>query len=138
MGCVAIQHGAVSIRDLAGVVQHNNLGGEVLDSRSRLVLGVRGDIATLHILDGDVLDVESDVVPGGGLREGLVVHLNRLDLSGQHVGCEGDDHAGLDDTSLDTAHWNCSNTSNFVNILGQHRYRTIQQINRLDLPGVAA
>ena len=111
MGCVAIQHGAVSIRDLAGVVQHNNLGGEVLDSRSRLVLGVRGDIATLHILDGDVLDVESDVVPGGGLREGLVVHLNRLDLSGQH--------AGLYDTSLDTAHWNCSNTSNFVNILGQ-------------------
>ena len=49
--------------------------------------------------------------------ERLVVHLHRLNLSGQLVGGEGDDHAGLDDTSLDTAHWDCSNTSNFVNIL---------------------
>ena len=46
-----------------------------------------------------------------------MVHLHGLNLSGQLVGGEGDDHAGLDDTSLDTAHWDCSNTSNFVNIL---------------------
>merc|ERR1719244_427411 len=55
--------------------------------------------------------------PGGGLGKRLVVHLNGLNLSGQHVGGESDDHAGLDDTSHDTAHWHCSNTSNFVDIL---------------------
>merc|ERR1719367_1499450 len=40
-----------------------------------------------------------------------------LDLSGQHVGGEGDDHAGLDDASLNSANGHCSNTSNFVHIL---------------------
>merc|ERR1719516_101790 len=51
------------------------------------------------------------------LWERLVVHLHRLDLSGKHVGGEGDNHTGLDDTSLNSSYWNCSNTSNFVNIL---------------------
>merc|ERR1719367_2639228 len=40
-----------------------------------------------------------------------------LDLGGQHVGGEGDDHPGLDDTSLNSANGHCSNTSNFVHIL---------------------
>merc|ERR1719431_2147851 len=48
-----------------------------------------------------------DVYKIGGIG---TVHLNGLNLSGQHVGGESDDHAGLDDTSLDTAHWHCSNT----------------------------
>jgi len=34
-----------------------------------------------------------------------VVHLHGLHLSGQLVGGESNDHAGLDDSSLDTAHW---------------------------------
>merc|ERR1719270_2562405 len=34
-----------------------------------------------------------------------------------HVGGEGDDHAGLDDAGLNSAHGNCSNTSDFINIL---------------------
>ena len=38
-------------------------------------------------------------------------------LSGEHAGGEGNDHAGLDDTSLHTAHGNSSNASNFVHIL---------------------
>ena len=50
-------------------------------------------------------------------REKVVVHLHGLNLSGQLVGGEGDNHAGFDDTNLDTAHWDCSNTSNFVDIL---------------------
>ena len=58
-----------------------------------------------------------NVDSAGSLGERLVVHLHGLDLSGQLVGGESDDHAVLDDSGLDTAHWNCSNTSNFVNIL---------------------
>merc|ERR1740129_279571 len=65
----------------------------------------------------DVLDVESNIVSWGSLGQRLVVHLDGLDLSGEHVRGEGDDHTGLDDTGLHSAHWDCSNTSNFVNIL---------------------
>ena len=114
---MTVEHGAVAVGDLAGVVEDDNLGGEVLDTRRGLVLGVGGDISSLDVLDGDVLDVEANVVSGDSLGEGLVVHLHGLDLSGQHVGGEGDDHARLDDTGLHPAHGNCSDTSNFVHIL---------------------
>merc|ERR1719232_2217816 len=94
------------------MIENNNLGGEVRDSGCRLVLGVGGDVSSL-----DVLDVEANVVSGNSLGERLVVHLHGLDLSSQHVGGEGDDHAGLDDASLNSANGHCSNTSNFVHIL---------------------
>ena len=102
MSGVAIQNGGVAVANLSRVVQDNNLSGEVLASEGRLVLGVGGDIATLDVLDGDVLDVEANVVSGDSLGEGFVMHLNGLDLSGQHVRSKGDDHAGLDDTGFDT------------------------------------
>jgi hypothetical protein len=114
---VAIQDGRVAVADLAGVVQHDDLSGEVLGGESGLVLGVGSDVATLDVLDGDVLDVEANVVSGHGLGQRLVVHLNGLDLSGQTVRGEGDDHTGLDDTGLDTTDGHCSNTANFVDIL---------------------
>merc|ERR1719228_661104 len=117
MRCVAIQHWAVSIGHLSRVVQHDDLCSEVRDSGCWLVLGVRGDISSLDILDRHVLDVEPNIVSGCGFWEGLVVHFHGLHLSGQLVGGESDDHAGLDDSSLDTTHWDCSNASNFVNIL---------------------
>merc|ERR550519_2288662 len=117
MCSVAIQDWAVPIRDLSRVVQDNDLSSEVLHTRGWLVLRIRGNISSLNVLHRHVLDVEPYVVSGGSLGKGLMVHLNRLNLSGEHVGGEGDDHTGLDDTSLHTTHWHCSNTSNFVNIL---------------------
>ena len=117
MRCVAIKDRAVSVGNLARVVEDNNLSSEVLNTRSWLVLGIRGDVSSLDVLDRHVLDVEPNVVSWGSLGEGLVVHLHGLDLSSQLVGSESNDHAGLDDSSLDTTHWDCSNTSNFVNIL---------------------
>ena len=47
-----------------------------------------------------VLDVKSNVVSGGGLRERFVMHLHGLDLYAQLVGGESDDHAGLDNSGL--------------------------------------
>merc|ERR550534_2578142 len=114
---VAIKDGAVAVGDLSGVVKDDDLGGEVSHTGGGLVLGVGGNVSSLDVLDGDILDVEANVVSGDSLGEGLVVHLHRLDLSGQHVRGEGDDHAGLDDTSLNTTHGDCSNTSDFVDIL---------------------
>merc|ERR1719415_472132 len=71
----------------------------------------------LDVLDGHVLDVEANVVAGNSLWQGLVVHLDRLDLSGEADGGEGDDHAGLDHSSLDTTDGHCANATNLVNIL---------------------
>ena len=99
------------------MVQHDDLGGEVGNTGGRLVLRVGGDVASLDVLDRHVLDVEANVVAGDGLRQGLVVHLDGLDLSGEVDRGEGDNHAGLDHTSLHTTHGHCSNASNFVDIL---------------------
>merc|ERR1712110_522262 len=114
---VAIKDRAVAVGHLSGVVEDDDLGGEVSHTSGGLVLGVGGDVSSLDVLDGDVLDVEANVISGDSLGEGLVVHLHRLDLSGQHVRGEGDDHAGLDDTGLHTTHGDCSNTPDFVDIL---------------------
>ena len=123
VGGVTVQHGAVAVADLAGVVEDDHLGGEVRHPSGGLVLAVGGHVASLDVLHGDVLDVETNVVSGNSLGERLVVHLHRLDLSGQLVGGEGDDHAGLDDAGLNTAHGDCANTSDFVDILARYIVR---------------
>ena len=75
---------------------------EVLALLGRVVLGVRGDVATTDFLDGDVLDVEADIVAGQGLGKRLVVHLHRFDLGGDVCRGECHDHTRLDDTSFNT------------------------------------
>ena len=102
---------------LSWVVEHDDLGSEVCNTSGRLVLGVGRDEATLDVLHRHVLDVEADVVAGTGLSQGLVVHLNGLDLSGEVDGGEGDDHAGLDHSGLNTTDGHCANATNFVDIL---------------------
>ena len=99
------------------MVEHDDLGSEVSNTSSGLVLGIRGDIASLDVLHRHVLDVEADVVPGAGLGQRLVGHLDRLDLGGEGDGGEGDDHAGLDHASLNATNWDCANSSNLVHIL---------------------
>ena len=126
MSSVTVKDWAVSVADLARVVQHNDLSSEVRHTRGGLILGVGGNISSLDVLDRDVLDVEANIVSGDSLGEGLVVHLHGLDLSGQHVGGEGDDHAWLDDASLNSAHGHCSNTSNFVDILNKSKIYNIR------------
>lgn len=103
--------------DLSGVVHDDNLGGEGLALSGGDVLGVTSDHTTADILDGQVLDVETNVVSGESLRELDVVHLDGLDLSGQTSGGESDDHAGLEDTGLNTADGDSSDTSDLVHIL---------------------
>lgn len=87
-----------------------HLGSEVFCSHRRVVLAVASHVSTTDLLDGHVLDVEADVITGEGLGKRLVVHLYRLDLSGQVGGSESDDHAGLQDTGLNAANWDSSNT----------------------------
>ena len=69
------------------------------------------------MLNGDILDVETDIVTWDGLFELLVMHLNRLDLSGEVGWGEGDGHAWLEDTGLDSADWDRTDTRDLVDIL---------------------
>jgi hypothetical protein len=114
---VAIQHRGVAVRDLTRVVEDDDLSEEVLGGKGGLVLGVGGDVTTTDVLDGDVLDVEADVVTGDGLGESFVVHLDGLDFGGQVDGGKGDDHAGLEDTSFDSTDRHRSDTADFVDVL---------------------
>jgi len=117
VGSVAIEDWGVAVSDLTRVVHDDDLSGEGLGLLGGVVLGVGGDVASSDVLDGDVLDVESDVVTGAGFGERLVVHLDRLDFSGDVDGGEGGDHTGLDDTGFDSADWHSSNTTDLVDVL---------------------
>jgi hypothetical protein len=117
VGGVAVEDWGVTSTNLTRVVQDDDLGVEGLSTLGGVLLGVTGNVATTDLLDGDVLDVEADVVTGNTLSKLLVVHLDGLDLSGDTSGGEGDDHTGLDDTSLDTTDGNRANTANLVDIL---------------------
>ena len=117
VGGVAVENWSVSSTDLTRVVEDDDLGVERSGTHGRVVLAVTGNVTTTDLLDGNVLDVESDVVTGDTLGELLVVHLDGLDFSGDTSGGEGDDHAGLNNSGLDTADGHSSNTTDFVDIL---------------------
>jgi hypothetical protein len=117
VGSVAVQDRSVASTDLAGVVEDDNLGGKGSSTCRRVVLGITSHVAATDFLDRDVLHVEANVVARHTLDELLVVHLDGLDFSGDHGGSECDDHTGLEDTSLDTADGNSSNTADLVHVL---------------------
>merc|ERR1712187_220307 len=117
VGGVAVQDGGVASADLTRVVKDDDLSVEASSLGSRVVLGVGSDVTTADFLDGNVLDVETNVVTGDTLLELLVVHLNGLHFSGDVGRSEGNDHTGLDGTSLDTADRHSSNTGDLVDIL---------------------
>merc|ERR1719361_3270434 len=114
---MAIKDGSVTILDLTGMVEHDDLGDEHLGVRARVILGVGSDITSLDVLNGEVLHVEADVITGVGSLDLLVMHLDGLDLGGGVHGTEGDDHTGTEGTSLDTTDGHCSNTANLVDVL---------------------
>jgi len=117
VGGVAIEDWGVSGSDLSRVVHDDNLSLEDGNSGRWVVLGVSSDITTSDLLDGDVLDVESDVVSRGSLWDGLVVHFDGLDFSGESDWSEDDGHSWFHDTSFDTSDWNSSDTSDLVDVL---------------------
>jgi len=73
---VAIEDWAVTLSDLSGVIEDDNLGQEVSGFSGWVVLGVRSDVTSFDIFDGDVFDIESDVVSGFGFGELFVVHFD--------------------------------------------------------------
>ena len=66
---VAIQNGAVTVFNLSGVVHDDDLSQEVFDFHWGVVLGVSTDVSSLDVLDGETLNVESDIVSGNGFGD---------------------------------------------------------------------
>lgn len=73
---VAIQLEVVSVGYLAGVVQNDNLDGQVSGAH-----GVTGDVSKTQFLYRDIFNVKADVVSGHGFQQGFMVHFDGLDFS---------------------------------------------------------
>ena len=114
---VAIQHWGVTLLDLSWMVEDDDLGQEVVGVLGWVVLGVRGNISSLQVLDGQVLDVESNIVSWFGFWEGFVMHFDGFALSGDVHWAEGDDHTWLQHTGFNSSDWDCSDTSDLVDVL---------------------
>lgn len=130
VGGVAIEHRGITGSDLTGMVEDDDLGVERLTSLGRVILGVTGHVTPTDLLDGNVLDVEADVVTWETLRKLFVVHLNGLDFGGHTGGSKSDDHARLDGSSLDTTNGNGSDTADLVHILKRETERLINRTSR--------
>ena len=130
VGSVAIKNWSVTSTNLTRVVEDNDLGVEGVGTLGRVVLGVTSNVTTTDFLDGDVLDVEANVVTWETLDKLLVVHLDGLDFSGDTSWGEGDDHTSLDDTGLNTTDWHRANTTNLVNILERKTEGLISRTGR--------
>ena len=76
VGGVAIQDWSVSSTDLTRVVEDDDLGVEGLATLGGVVLRVTAHVTTTDFLDGNVLDVESDVVSWETFNQSFVVHFN--------------------------------------------------------------
>ena len=114
---VAIENWGVSLLDLTWMVQDDDLSEEVSSILSGVILGVGGDETSSEILDGQVLDVETNVITWLGFGEGFVMHFDGLALSGDVHGGEGEDHTGLEETSFDSTDGDSSNTTDLVDVL---------------------
>jgi hypothetical protein len=117
MSSVAIEYWGVLVADLTWMVEDNDLSCEGFGFLGWVFFAVGSNMSTTDILDGDVLDIESNVVTWNSLVEGFVMHLDGFDFGGDTVWCESGDTSWLEDTSLDTSYWDCSNTADLVDVL---------------------
>ena len=81
------------------------------------VILVSCDVSTADVSYSEASDVESDVVAGLSLVHHGVVHLDALDLSRLLAWVEHDCLSWVEDSSLDLADGDGSNSANLVDIL---------------------
>jgi hypothetical protein len=66
-----------------------------------MIRGIKGTY-----LDGNILDIEPDVISWETLGQGLVMHLDGLHFSLDSRRGKVDDHSWLDDSGLNSTDWN--------------------------------
>lgn len=117
MCSVAIKHWTIPSLDLTRVVEDDDLSEELSGFSGRVIFLVSTDISSFDIFDGDVFNVESNIVSRDSFCELFMVHFHRLDL-GFHVDWGEDNvHTGLENSGFHSSYWDCSNTTDLVNIL---------------------
>ncbi|GBE60284.1 elongation factor 1-alpha, putative [Babesia ovata] len=114
---VAVNDRGVTGLDGTRVVQDDDLGGEGHGGLGGVVLGVRSDVTSADVRGGDVLHVETNVVTRAGNIDNFVVHFDGFALSSDRVGGEGEDHTGLELTSLHTTNGDGTDTTDLVHTL---------------------
>jgi len=114
---VAIKDWCISVSDLTGVVEDDDLSEEHGGVLGGVFLGVGSDVTSLDVSHGEILNVEADVVTGNSLIDRLVMHLDGLNFSGDVHGSEGGDNTLLESTSLNTSDGDCADTRDLVDIL---------------------
>jgi len=62
------------------VVKDDNLSEEAFGSSGGVSLGIRGDVSSFDFFNGDIFNVESDVVSWDGFSELFVMHFDGFDL----------------------------------------------------------
>jgi hypothetical protein len=60
---VAIQNRGISVLDLTGVVKNNNLSKETDGFSGRVLFRVRSNISSFNFFNGNIFDIETDVIP---------------------------------------------------------------------------
>ncbi|EDZ68717.1 hypothetical protein AWRI1631_163370 [Saccharomyces cerevisiae AWRI1631] len=114
---VTIQNWRVTSRDLTWMVQNNDGSVERSATLWWIVLSVTTDVTSSDFLNGNVLDVETNVVTWNTLFQLFVMHFNGLDFSGNTSWGKSNNHTWLDDTGFNSTDWHSTNTTNLVNIL---------------------
>jgi len=114
---MAIEDWCISLLDLTGVVQDDDLSQEVGSIFGWVVLWVWSDISSSEIFDWEVLHVESNIVTWLGFFKGFVMHFDWFAFSGDVEGGEGDDHTWFEETCLNSSDWDSSNTTDLVDVL---------------------
>jgi len=117
MSSVAIEDRGISISDLSRVIKDDDLGEEIFGFSGWVILFIRADISSLDILDGNVLNVKTDVISGNGFQHRFMVHFDGLDFSGDVGWGENNLHSRLQDTCFNSSDWDSTDTSNFVDVL---------------------
>jgi len=117
MSGMAIQNWSVTVSDLTRVTKDDDLSIEMFALTGSINFRIRSDVTSLELFDSKTFDIESDVVTWDSLWELGVMHLNRLDLSNLVGWGEVNGHSWFEDTGLDSADWDCSDTRDLVDIL---------------------
>jgi hypothetical protein len=99
------------------VIQDNNLGQERFSFSGWFSVGFRGNISSFDFFDSNIFDIETNIVSWNSFSELFVMHFDGFNLSSFISGSEVSFDIGFENSGFDSSDGDCSNTSDFVNIL---------------------
>src|SRR5881397_3298024 len=129
LGRMGVEDRRVPGRDDARMIENDDLRGEGLGDRRRVVRRA-GDVPPAEVLLVDPAHVEADVVAGLRLLDLLVVHLDRLDFADLVRGHEVDLHPDLQEPGLHAADRHGPRARDRVDVLHREAQREVRRLRR--------